>query len=85
MSKPIFERTLPVVKGYVEVEDDDGTRRYEATPEQKEKEAQQDAKIKADENSAAESKLLKAQNKALSDRATFLEECLIEMSYEVYQ
>lgn len=64
---------LPPIEGYVE-DEVNGERVY------------RNAKtgILKSEEGLPEIELLQAQNKALSDRADFLEDCIAEMAMEVY-
>lgn len=69
----ITKPQLPPRAGYVEIELPDGSRAYQPTKAQKEKEAL-----------AEENKLLKAQVQALTDRNEFMEDCIAEMATQVY-
>jgi hypothetical protein len=77
----IIEPNFPPIGGMIEDIDENGNPVLIKSPVQKEKEGTQSNLVLL----TNENKLLKTQIKALSDNNTYVTECLMEMSCEVYK
>lgn len=71
----LHDAQLPPLEGYVE-DEVDGVRVY--------RNAITGVLMSEEKEELSELELLQAQNKALSDRADFLEDCIAEMAMQVY-